>query len=376
MIVPPAVDIYLFVLFSIAFIAQLWYYLGNFRVLAFYKKNDGAKYSPPASIVICSKNELQNLKENLPSILTQNYPDYEVVVVNDCSFDGTDELLKQFSKQYEHLKIVTIKEDEHYQHGKKFAQMVGIKGTKHEHLLFTDADCKPMSNEWLKIMVSNFDNNTDIILGYGSYEKTKGWLNKLIRFDTFYIALQYLSFALINKPYMGVGRNLAYKKSLFFKHKGFASHYHIDSGNDDLFVNEAATKTNCKIEIDPAAQTISKPKKSYSNWIKQKRRHITTGSHYNNSTKMQLGLLTFNQYLFFMLFAALVIINTKFIIYAVSIFVLRYFVQMLIFNKAMQKLGEKNLLFLAPLLELELLLFYPVFLFANLFARKKNKWKS
>jgi len=376
MIIPQATEIYLFAIFCYAFIIQLWYYLFYFRVLGFYKKKDEVTHFPPASIIICAKNELQNLRENLPAVLTQNYSDYEVVVVNDCSYDGTDEMLKEFAKQYSYLKIVTIKEDEHYVHGKKFAQMVGIKGAKNECLLFTDADCKPASSDWLKTMVSNFDDKTDIVLGYGNYEKTKGWLNKLIRFDAFYIAVQYLSFALVNRPYMGIGRNLAYRKSLFFKHKGFASHYHIDSGDDDLFVNRAATKTNCKVEINPLAQTITKAKKSYSDWIKQKRRHITTAGYYTASTKILLGLLTISQYLFFFLLILLLLIKTKFVIPVLSAFVLRYFVQILIFSKTMNKTSEKDLLFLAPILELKLLFFYPVFLLSNLFARKKNKWKN
>jgi len=130
--------------------------------------------------------------------------------------------LEEFAKKNAHLRVVTIQEDEHHFHGKKFALMVGIKGAKYEHLLLTDADCKPASKNWITSMMGNFTTEAEIVLGYGAYEKTKGLLNKLIRFDSYYIALQYLSFALSRKTYMGVGRNLSYTKSLFFKHKGFA----------------------------------------------------------------------------------------------------------------------------------------------------------
>jgi biofilm PGA synthesis N-glycosyltransferase PgaC len=367
-------ELILFILFSIAFLIQAWYYLGVFRLFSFGKTPEKKNSFPPVSVVICARNEENNLQKHLPAILSQDYPEYEVVVVNDCSFDQTEDLLKTFSAQYDRMKIVTIKEDEYYSHGKKFAQMVGIKGAKYEHLLFTDADCQPASKEWIKEMAGNFDEKTDIILGYGAYEKTKGWLNKLIRFDTFYIALQYFSFALAGNPYMGVGRNLAYKKSLFFKNKGFASHYHIESGDDDLFVNETATTNNCVVEANTKTHTHSVAKKTYSEWSRQKKRHLTTASHYKTTTKRKLGLLTGSQYLFFTSFIGLLIVNTNenFLIISLTIFVVRYLIQMLIFNKAMQKLGEKDLLVLAPILEIELLFFYPFFVIANLFSRKKK----
>ena len=288
-----------FGVFAFAFLMQMWFYCGYFSRLAFYKKKELVSRFPSTSIVICARNEDDNLVEFLPLVFNQDYPEFEVVVVNDCSFDNTGDVLKEFSKKHSNLKIVTIKEDEYYSHGKKVALMMGIKGASHECLLLTDADCKPNSNQWLKNMMQHFDAETEIVLGYGAYEKQKGFLNKIIRFDTFMIALQFLSFALARKTYMGTGRNLAYKKSLFFKMKGFASHYYVESGDDDLFVNEAATKQNSKIEIDIDTHTISRVKKNYRDWFRQKRRHITTFKHYNFWSKSRLISISLAQYLFF-----------------------------------------------------------------------------
>ena len=194
-----------------------------------------------------------------------------MVVVNDCSFDNTGDILNEMAKKHTNLKVVTIIENEHHAHGKKVALMMGIKGATHEHLLLTDADCYPTGKDWLKNMMQQFTPETDIVLGYGAYEKRKGFLNKVIRFDTFMIALQYLSFSLARKTYMGTGRNLAYKKSLFFSLKGFASHYHIESGDDDLFINEAITKMKSKTEICVDTPTVSKVKTTLNSWIRQKR---------------------------------------------------------------------------------------------------------
>lgn len=230
-----SVGLVIFAAFALALIVQLWYYLFFFRRLAFYKKSELNANTPPASIIVCARNEEDNLIDFLHFIFEQDYPEFEVVVVNDCSTDNTPDILKELEKKYSNLKVCTIQESKNHSHGKKVALMMGIKGAKHEHLLFTNAGCKPNSKNWIKNMMQHFNSETEIVLGYGAFERQAGFLNKIIRFDTFLIALQYLSFALAGRTYMGTGRNLAYKKSLFFKMKGFASHYHIEAGDDDLF---------------------------------------------------------------------------------------------------------------------------------------------
>jgi glycosyltransferase involved in cell wall biosynthesis len=364
----------LFGLFILALFVQLCYYLAYFSRLALFKKTSTEPFSPPVSIIICARNEEDNLAAFLPDVLEQDYPTFEVVVVNDCSFDNTADVLKELTNKYPHLKIVTINETKNHEHGKKIAVMMGVKGASNEYLLFTDADCKPNSKEWLRNMAGNFSNKeTEIVLGYGGYEKQKGFLNKMIRFDTFFIALQYLSFALAGKTYMGVGRNLAYKKSLFFKMKGFASHYHIDSGDDDLFVNEAATKHNSKIEISIESHTISRVKKTFMGWFAQKRRHIVTFKHYNAKTKWRLRFIGGSQYLFFLLFITLLAIRFEPILVA-SLFFLRQLVQLIIFIKPMKLLNEKDLIYIFPVVEFILLFVYPAFAISN-FILKKVNWR-
>lgn len=366
------VELAVFAAFSFGFLVQLFYWLVIYSRLAFYRNRTSGDNFPPVSVIVCAKNEDHNLADLLPAVLTQDYPGYEVVAVNDCSFDNTGDVLKELAKKYAHLKIVTIKEDEFYQHGKKFAVMVGIKGASHEHLLFTDADCRPNSGQWIKNMMAHFKGETEIVLGYGGFEKQKGLLNKLIRFDCFNIGQQYLSFCLARRTYMGVGRNLAYKKSLFFKMKGFASHYHLQSGDDDLFVNEAATKRNSRIEIAVGSQTVSKVKRTFKAWLRQKQRHISTYPYYNFKTRFRLFMITFSQWVFFIGFAAALVFPYQLYI-ILGMFLFRLLIQILIFKKSMKRLCENDLIFLAPLFEIALMFFYP-FLFLSKIFMKKTKW--
>lgn len=364
----------IFFVFVIALSVQLWYYLHFFSKLAFYKKKELPPHTPPTSIIICARNEYNNLVNFLPSIFEQDYPEFEVVVVNDCSNDNTGDLLKELSEKYPNLKIVTINESKNYKHGKKIALMLGIKGALHEYLLLTDADCKPNSKLWLRNMIQHFNTKTEIVLGYGAYEKQPGFLNKIIRFDTFMIALQYLSFALAGKTYMGIGRNLAYTRSLFFQIKGFASHYHIESGDDDLFVNEAATKHNSEIEVNIGSYTISNPKKTFKDWFRQKNRHMTTYKHYNEASKRRLFMLSGSLYLFFACFIVLLALQFEPVI-LLSFFGLRLLIQIIIFKNAMGLLSEKDLLLFSPLIELALLIIYPIITISDIFT-KKNKWTN
>jgi len=334
----------------------------------------------PASVIVCARNEDHNLPEFLPLILLQDYPEFEVIVVDDCSWDNTPLLLKEFVKKFPRLKTITIREDEKHPHGKKFALMVGIKGARYEHLVFTDADCKPPGNQWLKKMMRNFSDEKEIVLGYSKYESNGSLLNKLIRFDTFQIALQYLSFAMAGKPYMGVGRNLAYKKDLFFKHKGFASHYHIESGDDDLFVQEAATGKNTAVEFSDGSFTISRVKKTWKKWVEQKRRHLSTSRNYKWSDKMRLGAYPSAQFVFWISFASLMIsypLNffSEYDLYIVLfLLALRLIVQNIVFKQAMNKLKEQDLFVISFPCELFFLLFYPALLFSN-FLFKRKLWK-
>jgi len=365
---------YLFLLFAAVLFIQLLYYWAVFGRLAFYRKKSVSdnRYKP-LSVIICAKNEYLNLKKNLPAILEQDYPDFEVVVVDDASDDDSHYLLKDFCEKYTHLKVVDFKKNVNFFYGKKFPLAIGIRSAKNEFLVLTDADCVPTSDQWLKHIQSNYDNEkTQIVLGYSPYIQEPGVLNYLIRFETFYTALQYFSLALSGMPYMGVGRNLSYRRSLFINNKGFSSHYHISSGDDDIFINQVAQRSNVKIEIDKGAQMLTYPKTTFIDWIKQKRRHFTTYPYYKKRNKFVLGTFAITNILFYMLFAALMLLKYNIVIIA-SLFILRLITQLVIFKKSTNKLSERKLLLFSPIFEILITVINPLLAFTNLVSRKR-KW--
>lgn len=361
--------------FALSFPVQLIYYLVFYFRLLFIKKTKTRGASRfPVSVVICARDEARNLEKYLPVVLEQDFPGYEVIVVNDCSEDQTGKVLEKMQKRYKHLRSTTIVRDKKFTHGKKLALTVGIKAAKYDWLLLTDADCRPAGKHWIRSMQRNFTKDTDIVLGYGGYRKGKGILNLLIRYDTFFNAIQYLSMAVAGFPYMGVGRNLAYRKQVFFKYRGFASHSGVLSGDDDLFVNEAAPGENTRIEIDPASHTRSEPEKKLIHWLKQKKRHLTTGPHYRTQTKFLLGSELSSRILLYISLICLVICNS-FTIPAISGYLLLLILRLTLIKIMSRRLEEKYLLLPSLLFDL-LIPFINVFLFfTNYTEAKRNRWK-
>ena len=362
------------ILLALATIVQLIYYWVIYGKVAFFKqKNEFVRSDQPVSVIVCARDEYYNLQENLPLLLSQDYSTFEVVVVNHGSEDETNYLLRDLADIYKNLKIVNVSQDLNFFTGKKFPLSIGIKSASYEVLLFTDADCKPSSNQWIRRMAANFTEETEIVLGYGAYDKSGSLLNLLIRFDTTRVAMNYLGFARAGMPYMGVGRNMAYRKSLFYKQNGFISHYRIQSGDDDLFINKAATAKNTRIEIQQETHTVSAPKSTLAEWLRQKRRHLMTGGYYKSTHKLALGLFAISQVMFWA--SAIVLLVLWFQPYVViGIVVLRLFSQLLITGKVMKKLSEKGFLLLVPLFELFLMLVSPFLAVANMF-NKPVKWR-
>lgn len=365
------------------FIIQMVYYWGFFtNIFRFKRKCRKNKVSflesfPPVSVIICAKNEEVNLNDKLPKVLEQDYPDYEVIVVNDSSSDESEEVLAIMKTRYERLHTTFVPENAKFIDSKKFALTLGIKAAKNEILIFTDADCEPRTDKWLKNIVRNFTEDTQIVLGYGGYKRKKSLLNYIIVFDTLFIAIQYINYSLSGKTYMGVGRNMAYRKSMFMQSKGFTAHLNLQSGDDDLFINETATKTNTRVEISPDSITISEPKDTFRMWKRQKERHLSTSGHYRFGSKALIGVEVFSRGLFYASLIALLISFDLVAAYiATGMFLIRYITQYIIINLTAKQLGERKYYIGILILDILLPLINLNIQIKSLFrGKEKYKWK-
>lgn len=366
--------IYIFYFFIAIVVVQLFYYLGIFGKFAFGKPQQITPKNISVSVIVCAKNEEENVKKYVPLLAQQDYPDFEIVLIDDASSDETLEVFEEFEQQYSNIRLVKVENNEAFWGNKKYALTLGIKAAKKEYLLFTDADCYPSSKDWITTMTSQFTAEKTIVLGYGGYEKVeRSFLNKIIRFETLLTAIQYFSWAKSGLPYMGVGRNLAYKKEEFFNVNGFIDHIQIRSGDDDLFINQAANKENTTISYTPESFTYSEPKKTFGEWFTQKRRHISTAEHYKFFDKMQLGLFFLSQLFFFLLVIILLSFQFEWIA-VLAILATRYTVVWTVIGCSAGKLKEKDLKFWFPIVEIALILTQINIFITNIFS-KPVYWK-
>ncbi|WPP52178.1 glycosyltransferase [Catalinimonas niigatensis] len=329
----------------------------------------------PVSVIVCAHNEKENLMRLLPRLYAQNFKRFEIVIVNDRSTDGTIDFLLEEQNQHPNLKVVWVRSRPQHIKGKKYALTLGIRAASHDKLLLTDADCLPDTNDWIRGMSATLDSaaldmldhtaNTlkneekTFALGYSPYEKQRGLLNAFIRYETLHTAALYFSAALAGKPYMGVGRNLAYRKSFFMQKKGFHRYLSVMGGDDDLFVNEHATSSNVAISMDTRTQVHSKPKTSLKEYYRQKKRHLGVGKYYKEFDKKWLGAFSFSHILFWMGFIVLILAGTE-PYFVISGLLTRGFMQFLFLKTAGRKLNDPINLALLPILDFLYVIYYIV----------------
>ena len=350
---------WLLIVFVVALFVQLCVHWIRFSRLAFSKRHPHAKLDSdlePVSVVVCARDAYERLTELIPALLSQDYPDFEVVVVNDCSDDETGTYLEDLERKESRIKPVQLRQHLNFFNGKKFPLSMGIKSASHDLLVLTDADCLPTSNQWLRSVVGCYGEGTEVVVGYAPYVRSKGLLNLLVRFNAVQQAMLYLSAALAGRPYAGVGKNLSYRQRLFFRQKGFTSHYTMEAGDDDLFVSQAATRRNTGVHLDADNTVVCAAPSSFGVWWRQQVMRYTTLGLHRRGPKAFAILHYASQLVFYASLIALCFLPPAFALsyeipYAAYyfpvlafLFLLRYVTQLIVYRGVSRRLGERGLL--------------------------------
>jgi glycosyltransferase involved in cell wall biosynthesis len=331
------------------FVVQLCYYLGIYNNIYRRMRSDTCADNkpdyglPPLSVIISAHDESAYLKENLPYILRQDYPaGFEVIVINDGSTDETDDVLKLFANEYKNLYHSFTPSGSRYLSSKKLALTLGVKAAKYDWLVFTEADCVPQSDEWLSRMASNISPHTDIVLGYcGAGDKS----DRFVSFDRLFTAMRYLGFAIAGRPYMGMGRNMAYRKELFYREKGYSQHLNLLRGEDDLFINRTATPLNTKVEVSEEATV--RVNSTHKEWLADKMSYLITARELKGNQRYILGAETLTRLLFYtttiggIVYGA-VILSPILCISLLAFFILRWVTAATVIGRTAKALHEKS----------------------------------
>jgi len=356
-----------------ALLLSLWLIISIFTILYGFigKENTGAEEKEPVSIIICARNEEKNLVKHLPLILKQDYPTFEVIIVNDNSGDGTYDLLLSLRNEHKNIKPIHIDHTPEHIDRKKYAITLAVKKASYERLVLIDADCSPSSSQWLKRMLKN-EGKANFIIGYSPYKKQPGVLNLLIRYETISTALKYLVMGKLFRPYMAVGRNFSFRKSFFLEKNGFGKWQKVIGGDDDLLVNQYGKKSNTNFVFHQKAITYSCPKKTLREYIIQKVRHYSVGKLYRTSDKIKLGLLGLSKFLFWMLLIPAILSGFKpFVtIFSIIIVMVLLLIQIRVF---INRSGEKFEWWISPFIEILYLIFY-IFVGIVVLTKRKVNW--
>ena len=322
---------------------------------------------PFVSVIVCAKNAESSIAACLQSILNQNYDNYEIIIMNDYSVDNTEKIITEFQKDNSHLHLSIPTQNIV---GKKLAITEGVNMANGEWIFMIDADCATGSNQWIRTMMNAVDDKDDLILGYGGYEKENTLLNKLIRYETYYIALQYFTAALLNSAYMGVGRNLAFRKEAFLENSPFSDNFSVPFGDDDSIVRGLATGNNIAVCLSPQSYTLSNPNKDFHSYWQQKKRHLRPSLTYRMKDKLALGLLGLSHIVFFL--AAILTLGFGNYLLAIGMLVMRWFIMAFFSKKLLKVIKEKDLIIWMPISDAILAFIYLMHIF--LFPFEKRNW--
>lgn len=361
----------LFIIYTICIAVQVIAILFVYSRLYFFKEEKGNDKPLPVSVVVAAHNEYENLKRLVPALMAQNHETFEVIIADDRSTDATVEYINTAKPLYSSLSCIHIKHTPEGISNKKYALTQAIQQAKYDILLFTDADCLPCSPYWITEM-SKRHHYGDIVLGVGMYDRYKGWLNRFIQYETLFTAMQYLSFAIIGHPFMGVGRNLSYKKTLFMEKEGFEGQKHILSGDDDLLINKIANGENTTVSLLKESHTTSVPKQNFRDWFIQKKRHLTVGKYYNLKNKIILGLLSATHISVYFLSLVQYVLNTQ-ILFVFLLFILRIVLLTITIRLTALRLQSSQSWFLTPLMDF-LYMIYQFIVGTVSMVSKQKKW--
>ena len=368
------------------FIAQVWFY-ARYMVAPARKlrreKNASTEnsYQPGVTVVLTAHNEAYNLSQHLQALLTQDYPEYEVIVVDDGSEDDTRAVIDSYMVHDPRLRMTFVPYGARVGSTKKLALTLAAKAAKYDYLLLSEADCVPESAHWISRMMAGFDANKDIVLGFSAYFEGKGHVNRMTRYEALFNSLHYLGAALCGHPYMGVGRNLAYRKSVFFESGGFTHLMTTKAGDDELFVNHLATRENTAVVLNREAFTWSQTKKTIKDWLLQRRRHLSVAPEYRQGTKVRLALEPITRGLFYAMVIALAVLYRPLTLSSLSIpflaaiglFLVRWILQSAVLNTSARRMGLKRFK-MGSVLWFDIVL--PIISLYMLIVpqRKRNKW--
>lgn len=348
-------------------------YLRPARRFRASQSNETPKKLPPVSVILIVHNDAMWLRENLPYLLEQDYPNYELVVVDFVSQDDTSDVLKICSNHYALLKTVQFRQDVNSYRGKKYPLSIGIKSAQNDIILLSEPECVPKDFNWVRRMVEGYANpETKIVLGYCGIRQKKSLFNALQVYDNLVYYLRFIAAALSGHPYTGNSCNLSYRRSFFFDHGAFYKHLSIAQGADDIFVNQNATHDNTAVILAPDSFTLTDAQPTLAKWMHKRRERTATRRFYSIRQKLQLIIYPLTVCLFYTSIVMLFINHLMPWQILAGVVALDWIWQIYMMHFATKHFGVKVLHWFAPLFEIYFIIANTILALTPLSLKKRH----
>lgn len=362
----------LFYLFITIVVIQILYHLFVFGSLNLNKKQTHKPHATPVSLIVYIENNQEQLKNFLPALKNQIHPTFEIILVNNASYDESLEILKEFTQTTPNTRIVNVENNESFWGNKRYALTLGIKVAKYDHLLFCEPEAVPDSAMWINNMTSKFTNSKSIVLGHQRILPIKNsFWNKLTRFNNASWAAYNFSFASLGKPLYGNNQNLAYKKEEFYKVNGFINQMNQYRGEDYYFTNTIASSKNTDTSLAKTSFTASQTKPGFDSWIKELKTQSNLFSKLKFTTKIKVYLYSITKVPYFILMTVLLsyLYNWEIVL---ALFLARSLIVLLYSHKFLKHFQEKDLSLWFPVLEFIHTFTTSILFIKNSLAAKKH----
>lgn len=360
---------YAFIVFTAI---QIIYYLTFSSLFFKSKKTNKINTKPPISLLIFVKNSAAYLEKNLTYFLNQDYPEFEILLIDNCSSDDTDEVLEKIKTKHKKVRIINVENNESFWANKKYTYTLAIKAAKYNHLLFSEIIAKPISKNWILEMSNQISDKKSLVLGYTKHNTSKGFMNLLIRFNDVLDALKAFTFTKFNTPFRASAYNFSFTKDNFFRVNGFIKHIKINYGKDDLFLRDAYFKKNTSFSIDEDSFVEITKEKTFKDWFSAQKRNSFLQNHYKLNHQILLFLYTITKLGSLTLGITLLFFYPYKIILCIIGFY--FLVKTIVLALATKKFKEPKIIFLFPFLEIILILLQ-ISIFINNLMLKPNHWK-
>ena len=365
-------ELALLISFVLMFLIQLFYQILMAHFSLSGKKKDKPVDYPSFSIIVPSRNYEENLRELIPTLLEQDYPEFEVVVVDDCSYDATEWYLNELKLQSNKLKTSRIIQETDFPNA--LAITIGIRAASNEWLIFLNPLCRVSGKDWLKSFAEELNPKSEAAFGFVNYTNSYGSMRKFIKYENFDSFILYGSARYLGLSMPITDMNVAYKREQFLSRRGFAAVLDSPFSENELYLNKISNRSNSVYLQNRATAVSFVGDTDWYDGMNFKKKQLLLKKKFTVGQSIFLWTNTISRFVFDISMIALLILS-PWRIWVAGIWLIKIIHELVWGIVSMKRLGEKNLFPGLLIFRSIIPLFNSIISINQLFTGQKRKWK-